>query len=361
MSNDIPKAKQATGPKSFSNNATNISNNTKNIPKVTMPPKIIRPVKIITLDEVNDAIYVCNDNLLPMVWIHADPKNGGSGIDLNNQKGNTTIKLDGDQGNATLSGSLNVAQKATFYCVQTGSLNEGTAMMDKNGISLAQSKTHYFTISLNGENSTLNLANPDDGHSTIMLDAANNKLSVGSVLIDGQAGNATLSGSLNAQNASLSGLLNVGNGSIKLDGASGDIWIANADCAEEFDTAVDNIQPGTVVILDDDGRIAPSSMPYSTKVIGVVSGAGENKPGLILDKRKNSSSRVPVALVGKVYCRVDASHAPIRAGDLLTTAASEGHAMRVTNLRRAFGAVLGKALAPLKSGSGLIPVLVTLQ
>ena len=49
------------------------------------------------------------------------------------------------------------------------------------------------------------------------------------------------------------------------------------------------------------------------------------------------------------------------AGDLLTTADTPGHAMRATDQHRAFGAVLGKAMAPLASGRGQIPILVSLQ
>jgi len=51
----------------------------------------------------------------------------------------------------------------------------------------------------------------------------------------------------------------------------------------------------------------------------------------------------------------------VEVGDLLTTSATPGHAMKATDNARAFGAVLGKALAPLPSGKGLVPILVTLQ
>jgi hypothetical protein len=71
--------------------------------------------------------------------------------------------------------------------------------------------------------------------------------------------------------------------------------------------------------------------------------------------------RHPLALMGKTYCRVDAQFAPVALGDLLTTSATRGHAMKAVDSSRAFGAVIGKALAPLRSGTGLIPVLVALQ
>ena len=70
---------------------------------------------------------------------------------------------------------------------------------------------------------------------------------------------------------------------------------------------------------------------------------------------------MPLALTGKVYCKADASFAPIAVGDLLTTSPTPGHAMKAHEPGRAFGAILGKALRPLPEGQGLIPVLVTLH
>jgi hypothetical protein len=46
---------------------------------------------------------------------------------------------------------------------------------------------------------------------------------------------------------------------------------------------------------------------------------------------------------------------------LLTTADAPGYAMKAVDPARAFGAVLGKALRPLQSGQGLIPILIALQ
>jgi hypothetical protein len=116
-----------------------------------------------------------------------------------------------------------------------------------------------------------------------------------------------------------------------------------------------------VLVVAEDGVLRASQHPYDRRVAGVVSGAGSYRPGLVLDRRRRESSCRPVALVGKVYCKVDAAATPIRVGDLLTTSTTPGHAMRVDDPRRAFGAVLGKALAPLSGGVGMVPVLVALQ
>jgi len=93
----------------------------------------------------------------------------------------------------------------------------------------------------------------------------------------------------------------------------------------------------------------------------VVSGGGGFGPGIVLDQRRGLADRRPVALLGKVYGKVDAGGGAIPIGDLLTTAATPGHAMRARDQERAFGAVIGKALAPLAKGRGLIPILVALQ
>ena len=115
------------------------------------------------------------------------------------------------------------------------------------------------------------------------------------------------------------------------------------------------------MVLGEDGKLQPSQNSYDKRVAGVVSGAGDYKPGIVLDKQSSTHNRQPIALLGKVYCKVDASHAAIAIGDLLTTSPTPGHAMRADDPSRAFGSVIGKALRPLRDGLGLIPVLIALQ
>jgi hypothetical protein len=145
---------------------------------------------------------------------------------------------------------------------------------------------------------------------------------------------------------------------------TGDIRLENADCAEEFDvdtTCAQHVAPGTVMVLGDDGCLRHSRSAYDKRVAGVISGAGDFKPGIVLDKQHSQLNRKPIALLGKVYCKVDASYAPIEVGDLLTTSDRPGHAMKAADPLKAFGAVIGKALRPLKEGQGLIPILIALQ
>ena len=141
-----------------------------------------------------------------------------------------------------------------------------------------------------------------------------------------------------------------------------DFHISGADCAEDFDVCDAKLaEPGTVMVMGGQGALHPSYKPYDKCVAGVVSGAGSFKPGLILDHQTDQADRMPIALFGKVYCKVDARPAPIEVGDLLTTSSEPGHAMKASESSQAFGAVIGKALRPLEDGQGLIPILIALQ
>jgi hypothetical protein len=145
---------------------------------------------------------------------------------------------------------------------------------------------------------------------------------------------------------------------------TGDIRLTTGqDCAEDFDVAgALDIEPGTVMVIKEDGALQPSNHAYDKKVAGVVSGAGEYKPAIVLGRqRQGPQGRVPVALVGKVNCKVDARFGAIEVGDLLTTSPTAGHAMKADDPLRALGTLIGKALRGLETGQGIIPILVALQ
>ena len=150
---------------------------------------------------------------------------------------------------------------------------------------------------------------------------------------------------------------------IHLDGGSGDIILSNGDAAEDFELAdVDRVDPGMVMVVADDGRLCPCSAAYDRAVVGVLAGAGNYRPGIVLDRRDTQQvNRRPVSIVGKVSCFADADYGPIRVGDLLTTSPTPGAAMRASDPHRAFGAVIGKALTPLQEGGGLVTLLIGLQ
>ncbi|BDV31429.1 hypothetical protein [Microbacterium terricola] len=146
---------------------------------------------------------------------------------------------------------------------------------------------------------------------------------------------------------------------------TGDLSFPGMDCAEEFDVDdTDAAEPGTLMSLGDDGALVPSRAEYERRVVGIVAGAGDFRPGIVLGRdpqRPADGRRRPIALVGRAYCKAVVTDEAIEVGDLLTSSAVPGHAMRAADPGRAFGAVIGKAMAPLRSGSGLVPVLISLQ
>jgi hypothetical protein len=150
-----------------------------------------------------------------------------------------------------------------------------------------------------------------------------------------------------------------GTETLRLDGKAGDIVFANGDCAEDFDVADPlEIVAGAVMVLDQNGKLRQCEQAYDTAVAGVIAGAGDYRPGIVLDRQPGAQSRAPISMLGKVSCLVDAETGKIRPGDLLTSSSRRGHAMRALDNTRAFGAILGKALAPLESGQGMLPIMV---
>jgi hypothetical protein len=107
--------------------------------------------------------------------------------------------------------------------------------------------------------------------------------------------------------------------------------------------------------------MALTDTPYSTLVAGIYS----TKPGVLgspytIDN-PNLAKEVPMAVVGIVPCKVSTENGPIKVGDLLVSSPTPGHAMKGTDRNKMLGAVVGRALEPLREGKGVVQVLVTLQ
>jgi hypothetical protein len=139
-----------------------------------------------------------------------------------------------------------------------------------------------------------------------------------------------------------------------------------SDLSENFDLAPTDllVEPGMILSIDPQrpGQLALSTEPYDHKVAGIISGADGVKPGLIMGQEGTiADGAYPVAITGRVYCLADATEHAIEPGDLLTTSAVPGHAMKVTDHTRAWGAIIGKAMTALDSGQGKVLVLVSLR
>jgi len=202
--------------------------------------------------------------------------------------------------------------------------------------------------------------------------------STGSYGIYAAGGNNYFGGNIGIGTTAPSQRLEV-SGSIKLSaGSAGTIvfsdgttqstaWtgaVCGGDYAESVQVAGGRSQydPGDVLVIDPavPGGFKKSSEVYSAMVAGIYS----TKPGLI-GRRYTSPDKagveVPMALVGIVPTKVSAENGPIKAGDLLVTSSTSGYAMKGTDRNQMLGAIVGKALGSLDSGTGVIEVLVSLQ
>ncbi|HAA14880.1 MAG TPA: hypothetical protein DCE41_25595 [Cytophagales bacterium] len=310
---------------------------------------------------------------------------GSSGeIYIKNSSGRNTIIFYGSQGTAHFGtsgqdGELYVKDSNNRSVISadgnTGSLKVGST--GRNGdLKIIDSKNDT-RIHLKGEHGIMSFLD-DRGRPTLEIGSRYGNIYLGGNGQDGDVQVKNEAGTVTAHLDGHGGSLILGgtgvNGDIKMKdntntetirilGANGDIEFMNADLAEEFElqeSIVEDVEAGTVMIMNDQGQILPCDTVYDGRVVGVISGAGSYKPALVLDK-KAGNNRQPIAMVGKVYCKVDASVAPIRVGDLLTTSATPGHAMKATDRDRAFGTVIGKAMGIASVGQSMIPVLVNLQ
>lgn len=159
-----------------------------------------------------------------------------------------------------------------------------------------------------------------------------------------------------------------GSVTLKRDPAS---KVIGRDLAEIFETT-DEVEVGDVVVLDEEHplKLRKSFQSNDQKVAGIVS----QSPGLLFEGHQlqvfaqpfQNGHRAPVALSGRVRCKVSLENGPIRAGDLLTSSSTAGHAMKATGGRQAAGTIVGKALEAFEGGpdgetTGFLTVLVTLQ
>ncbi|WP_316504799.1 hypothetical protein [Nitrosopumilus sp.] len=251
---------------------------------------------------------------------------GGNGDDgdlvCKNASGKDTIRCDGKSGDIELNKTIHLDGKS------------GDIELNKNNKKVIRLDTQNEEIIINH------------------ADKERVRLTSGGNLFLGGNGD---DGDLVCKNAS-------GKDTIRCDGKSGDIELLNADCAEEFSiSSSSSVDPGSVMTISSEDELVPCEKAYDQKVAGVISGAGNYKPGIVLDKQKSNKQRLPLALMGKVYCKADASYESIKVGDLLTTSETFGHAMKANDSARSIGSIIGKSLRALPDGKGLIPILVALQ
>jgi hypothetical protein len=276
-----------------------------------------------------------SDGTYDAVDLYASASGGGAALTLRNSAGTATVLVDSDEGD----------DAAQLELLRPS--GDGGVVIDAHEGTAGGAALYLYDAATPPVNS-------------VEIDA-----------VDGTAGGAAM----RLRNAA-------GTVTITLDanyGADGDGRIitqelqitGGSDLSEQFDinVAVDSHadpepQPGMVVCIDPSrpGELIVSSRDYDRTVAGVISGAGGVKPGMTMGQTGTRADGArAVALTGRVYCWVDASHGAVEPGDLLTTSDTPGHAMKALDHVRAPGAVIGKAMTRLELGKGLVLVLVSLQ
>jgi len=141
------------------------------------------------------------------------------------------------------------------------------------------------------------------------------------------------------------------NGNVFCDGA---FTGGGADFAEML-PASEPLEPGDVLVIGDDGRIARCSSPGQESVVGVYS----TKPAFLGGAADGTdlTGKVPVAVVGVVPVKVTGENGTIKPGNLLIASSTPGHAMKADAQPRP-GTVIGKALGSFDGTTGNISMLV---
>lgn len=142
-------------------------------------------------------------------------------------------------------------------------------------------------------------------------------------------------------------------GTVLADGAYYGVgyYTGSADVAERINIS-EWVEKGDVIEIDPDhpGFFRKSRSPYSIRVAGIIS----SSPGVVLGNSYDSSTdqwkdnRPVLAITGRVPVKATTENGPIQIGDLLVSSSTPGYAMRCGDLQKAVGAVVGKAMEPLR-------------
>ncbi|MFW5703521.1 MAG: virginiamycin B lyase family protein [Patescibacteria group bacterium] len=140
-----------------------------------------------------------------------------------------------------------------------------------------------------------------------------------------------------------------GVGRIRLNNGGVAYESGGADFAEYFASARpgEEYEPGTVLVLDDEGTADTTVTAHHPRALGVVSDTAAFVGNARPETEATGSAHVLVGIHGQMDVQVATIGGTIRAGDPLTTSPIEGHAMKANDQ----GMILGVALEDFEGGT----------
>lgn len=238
---------------------------------------------------------------------------------------------------ATSAGSANNANYATNAGYATSAGSATTA-----GSITGQANSATITASVNGDPNTIVLR---DGTGNFNLGTVAYATSAGS--ITGQANSATITAT--STNTANTIVLRDASGNFSAGIITATATQAQyADLAEKY-TADKVYEPGTVLVFGGSAETTTTNIFGDSKVAGVVS----TDPAHLMNSKLEGITAT-IALQGRVPCKVIGK---VKKGDLLTTAATPGHAIKAIDPK--VGTIIGKSLEDKDTlESGIIEVAV---
>ena len=239
----------------------------------------------------------------------------------------------GNLSGTSISGTLTTAAQTNITSVgtlsslsATGNVSGGNITTAGQLVSSIVTGTAPMVIASTTKVTNLNVEQVDGFH-------ADQAGTVSTIVVRDSSGYANVAGLINS---GANGVGNIGSSTTYYNTVFAKATSAQyADLAEMY-VADKNYAPGTVVEFGGEFEITQTTTSHSTAVAGIIS----TNPSYLMNSTQNGEHVLPVALTGRVPCRVQG---PVRKGDVLVSSSIAGVAQRI-GVNWQPGCVIGKSM-----------------